>query len=134
MDEDEAAAVSRDSERKLAGSAEGFADRPMPPSRGNQQQKAAAAGPQELAAQGTSPACCFVPLVDLVVTDSTAERSLQCPTLMQQGRKSVQVPLTAQGIPHLVGQVPHRSEHVHAVGGRSRLALRIRLASRVWPV
>ena len=52
MDEDEAAAVSGDSEWQLAGSPQGLANRPMPPSRGNQQQKTAAAGPQELTAQG----------------------------------------------------------------------------------
>jgi hypothetical protein len=83
VDEDEAAAVSSDSEWKLVGSPEGFSDRPMPPGRGNQQQEAAAAGSQELTAQGAGPSRCAVPLVDLVVTDSTAKRSLPCPTLMQ---------------------------------------------------
>jgi hypothetical protein len=56
VDEDEAAAVSSDSEWKLVGSPEGFLDRPMPPGRGNQQQEAAA-GSQELTAQGAGPSC-----------------------------------------------------------------------------
>ena len=67
MDEDEPAAVPGNSERQLAGSPEGLADRPMPPGRGNQQQEAAAASPQELTAQGACPPRRLVPIVDLVV-------------------------------------------------------------------
>jgi hypothetical protein len=48
VDEDEAAAVSSDSEWKLVGSPKG---------RGSQQQEAAAAGSQELTAQGAGPSC-----------------------------------------------------------------------------
>ena len=48
VDEDETAAVSSDSEWNLVGSPKG---------RGNQQQEAAAAGSQELTAQGAGPSC-----------------------------------------------------------------------------
>ena len=126
--------MAGDPERQLAGPPQGLADRPMPPGWSDQEQEAAAAGPQELAADGAGPARRLVPLIDLVVADPAPERPLQLPPLVQQGREPVQVPFAGQSMPHLVGQVPHRTEHIQAVRRRLDCRSRIWLASRVWPV
>ena len=65
MDEDIPAAVPGDPERQLARPTQRLADRPVPPGRGDQEEEAAAAGPQELAARGARLPGGLVPLVDL---------------------------------------------------------------------
>ena len=83
--------------------------------------------PSSLPPMAPARRAAVVPLVDLVVADPAAQRSLQLPPLVQQVREPVEVPLAGQGVPHLVGQVAHRAEHVHAVHRRVGLPLQDRV-------
>src|SRR4051812_28008281 len=91
LDEDVPAAVPRDAERQLARAPQRLADRPMPPGGRDQQEEAAAAGPQQLAPQRAVAAGRLVPLVDPPEADPEPERPLHLPAVVQQRREAVEV-------------------------------------------
>src|SRR5262249_15052092 len=115
VDEDVPAAMAGDPERQLTGPIERLADRPMPPRGGDQEQEAPAAGTQQVAADGAGLPGGLVPVVDPVVADPEAQGPLELPALVQEGRESVEVPISGQGPAHLAGQVAHLAKHPHAV-------------------
>ena len=65
----------------------------------------------------------LVPLVDGLDADPEAERPLQLPALVEQLGEGVEVAGAGDRLAHLVGQVAHRPEDGHLVGGPARLLL-----------
>src|SRR5271166_2955981 len=74
VDEDIPTAMSSDTEWKLSGAIQRFANCPVPPRRSDQEQEASTAGAEQFAANGARFTGCLIPLVDLIVADPEAQR------------------------------------------------------------
>src|SRR5687767_7427119 len=110
-DENHAAAAAVDLEGDLARAAQCLADRLLAIGRCVQQQEAAAARAEELAAGRGGLARRLVPVVDGGARDTEAERTLEQPALVKKARELFEVALAADLLAHGGGQIAHLFQH-----------------------
>jgi hypothetical protein len=91
--------------------------------RREEQEKAAAARAEELAALRAELARLLVPRVGHLERDAEAERALELPGFVQQPAELVEARAAAEREPHLVREVAHRAQDRHALAGARALAL-----------